>query len=107
MKSQWIKHDRLTSTNSFISELLKQRDLKEGTVVIADYQYAGRGLGTHSWESRPGENLLMSMLFFPAFLSASHQFQLSRMVSLALCDLLKALGVVSLGIGLLFLFVFL
>jgi len=35
----------------------------------------------------------MSMLLFPAFLSASRQFHLTRVVSLALCDALGALGV--------------
>lgn len=93
MRKRWIKHDSLTSTNTYISDLLKHRDLEEGTVVIADYQDVGRGQGDHSWMSKPGENLLMSMLLFPAFLSAKWQFHLSRVVSLALCDVLEGLGV--------------
>lgn len=93
MRSRWIKSDSLASTNSFISELLKDRQLEEGTVVIADYQEAGRGLGKHSWQSKRGENLLMSMLLFPAFLSAQSQFHLSRLVSVALCDVLEILGI--------------
>jgi BirA family biotin operon repressor/biotin-[acetyl-CoA-carboxylase] ligase len=96
MRSRWIKHDSLTSTSSFLSDLLKHQDLEEGTVVIADYQDAGRGQGEHSWESARGENLLMSILLIPAFLSASRQFHLSRMASLALCDALEILGVDSL-----------
>jgi BirA family biotin operon repressor/biotin-[acetyl-CoA-carboxylase] ligase len=95
MKSRWIKHDSLTSTSSFLSDLLKHQKLDEGTVVIADYQDAGRGQGEHSWVSKRGENLLMSFLLFPAFLSASRQFHLSRMTSLALCDALEILGVDS------------
>lgn len=35
----------------------------------------------------------MSLLLFPAFLSASEQFHLSRVASLALCDTLETLGV--------------
>ena len=93
MKDQWIKHDRLASTNSYLSDLVKHRVLKEGAVVIADYQDAGRGTGTHSWVSNPGENLLMSMILFPAFLSASQQFQLSKVVSLALADVLEIQGI--------------
>lgn len=93
MRSRWIKHDSLTSTSSYLSELLKHQNLEEGTVVIADYQDAGRGQGERSWESARGKNLLMSFLLFPAFLSASRQFHLSRMVSLALCDALGKLGV--------------
>ena len=84
MRDRWIKYDSLSSTNTYISDLLKHEDLEEGLVVIADYQDTGRGLGSHSWVSKRGENLLMSMLLFPAFLSASRQFHLSRMVSLAL-----------------------
>jgi BirA family biotin operon repressor/biotin-[acetyl-CoA-carboxylase] ligase len=93
MRSRWIKHDSLTSTSSFISDLLKHQALEEGTVVIADYQDAGRGLGENSWLSDRGENLLMSLLLYPAFLSASRQFHLSRVASLALCDALEILGI--------------
>ena len=93
MRSRWIKHDSLTSTSSFLSDLLKHQKLEEGTVVIADYQDAGKGQGEHSWLSTRGENLLMSLLLFPAFLSAKWQFHLSRVASLALCDALETLGI--------------
>lgn len=96
MRNRWIKHDSLTSTNSFLVDLLRQEPLEEGTVVITDYQDAGRGQGDHSWHSNRGENLLMSLLLFPAFLSASSQFQLSRAASLALCDALDTLEISSL-----------
>jgi len=93
MKNRWIKHDSVTSTNTLLFDLLKQQQAEEGTIVIADYQHGGRGLGDHSWISNRGENLLMSLLLFPAFLSASAQFHLSRVASLALCDTLETLGV--------------
>lgn len=93
MKNRWIKHDSVTSTNSLLSDLLKQKQVGEGDIVIADYQHGGRGLGDHSWVSNREENLLMSLLLFPAFLSASEQFHLSRVASLALCDTLETLGV--------------
>jgi len=93
MRNRWIKHDSLTSTNSFLSDLLRHQPLEEGTVVIADYQDAGKGQGDHSWHSRRGENLLMSLILFPAFLSASRQFHLSRVASLALCEALDTLGI--------------
>ena len=95
MRAHWIKHDRLTSTNTYLAGLMKDRELEEGCVVIADYQEAGRGQGSNSWVSTGGENLLMSMLFYPAFLSASKQFHLSRLVSLAICDVLEAMGAES------------
>lgn len=92
MRDRWIKYDTVLSTNTSVSELIKQRTLEEGTVVVADYQEAGRGRGDHSWLSNRGENLLMSLILFPAFLSASEQFNLSRVASLALCDALEEMG---------------
>ena len=92
MEKRWIKYDSLASTNSAVSELLKQEKPNEGLVILADYQEFGRGQGVNVWQSKRGENLLMSLLLYPAFLSASSQFQLSRLASLALCDLLDSLG---------------
>ncbi len=81
------------STNRYLFELLKSGSAREEVVVIAGYQEYGKGQGDHGWHSNPGENLLMSMLLFPAFLSASCQFHLSRVASLALCDRLKGVGI--------------
>ena len=93
MGNNWIKYDTVHSTNTSVSELIKQGTMEEGTVVLADYQEAGRGQGEHSWVSQKGENLLMSLLLFPAFLSASQQFHLSRVASLGLCDALEEVGI--------------
>ncbi len=88
MQPRIIHLDRVDSTNGYLAEEIRKGSIQEEMVVISDYQENGRGQGDHSWHSNPGENLLMSMLLFPAFLSASGSFHLSRVVSLALCDLL-------------------
>ena len=48
---------------------LKDYDLTGGQppceVVVADFQTAGRGCGTNTWESERGKNLLFSMLVHP------------------------------------------
>lgn len=93
MDKKWIKFDSVTSTNSVLSELLKHRPLEDGTIVITDYQDAGRGLGSHSWVSERGQNMLLSVLLYPAFLSASRQFHISRVASLAICDALETMGI--------------
>ena len=93
MQSNWLAYDSLASTNLKISEILKEQNPGEGLVVMADYQEAGKGQGTHAWHSRKGENLLMSLLLKPAFLSASAQFHISRIVSVALCEVLESRGV--------------
>ena len=44
----------------------------EGTmVVVADYQTAGKGCGTNSWESERGQNLTFSMLIHPEEIPAN------------------------------------
>jgi BirA family transcriptional regulator, biotin operon repressor / biotin---[acetyl-CoA-carboxylase] ligase len=93
MGQRWIKYDSVTSTNSVLSQLARQEHTELETIVIADYQDAGRGLGSHAWKSEKGKNLLMSLLLYPAFLSASSQFQLSKVASLALSDAAEALGI--------------
>lgn len=85
---------QVRSTNRYISDLLKENPGRDQLMVVADYQDSGRGQGGHQWHSAPGQNLLTSLLLFPAFLSASDQFHLSRVASLALIDTLKKLNLV-------------
>ena len=86
-----VNVDQLPSTNLYVSKLLRESREIGPVMVIADYQNAGKGQGDHQWHSLPGENLLMSLLLFPAFLSASKQFHLSRVASLALIDTLRGM----------------
>ena len=58
-------------------------------VVVTDYQTAGRGCGTNTWESERGKNLLFSLLVSPNGIRANKQFRISMAISLAIC---KALG---------------
>ena len=62
----------------------------EGIVVWADYQTAGRGCGTNTWESERGKNLLFSVLLHPDTIPARRQFHLSMAVSVALYEVLSA-----------------
>ena len=59
-------------------------------VVVADYQTAGRGCGSNSWESERGKNLTFSMLIHPDGLPANKQFHITEVVSVALCETLEA-----------------
>jgi BirA family biotin operon repressor/biotin-[acetyl-CoA-carboxylase] ligase len=95
MGKRWIKLNNVSSTNSYLSALLSQESTIEPIVVLADYQESGKGQGSHTWYSNPGENLLMSLLLFPAFLSVSSQFRLSVVASLAITDTLDSLGIAA------------
>ena len=72
------------------------RGLSPCEVVWADYQTAGKGQGTNSWESERGKNLLFSILYHPQDIPANRQFQISMAVSLAIADALgEQIGDVS------------
>ena len=72
------------STNRWLRERGSEGDM----VVVADYQTAGKGQGTNSWESERGKNLLFSVLYHPQRIPANRQFHISMAVSLAIADAL-------------------
>ena len=71
------------STNRFLKEM-KDCEEKTLTVAVADYQTAGKGQGTHTWESEAGKNLLFRMLVSPLWVPVSPQFLLSEAGALAI-----------------------
>lgn len=81
--------DEVDSTNNYARGLVMAENPEEGTVVLAQRQTGGRGQGKNVWESEPGENLTFSIIWYPHFLPASDQFQLSRVVSLGLLDFFR------------------
>jgi BirA family biotin operon repressor/biotin-[acetyl-CoA-carboxylase] ligase len=74
------------STNLYLADLTGWQDIEEGTVVRAAYQTGGRGHGKAVWESEAGSNLLFSVFLKPSFLPVTSQFYLSKIISLALKD---------------------
>lgn len=61
-------------------------------VVVADYQTAGKGCGTNSWESERGKNLIFSMLIHPTDVPANEQFRITEITSVAMCETLQRYG---------------
>ncbi len=107
----YLRFDELPSTNDYalalldvpaFSPILSWTDIDgiayaiissnskpaEGTVIRAASQSAGRGQFGSRWRSAPGENLLLSVIFYPTWLEVSAQFYLSMAVALALRDAL-------------------
>ena len=76
------------STNRYCRDLARQR--QQDIVVWTDYQSAGRGCGTNTWESEPDKNLLFSVLLHPKEVAAADQFILSMANALALRDTLAS-----------------
>lgn len=71
------------STNQLIRTIAATDQLYSGSVVLADYQTAGRGLSSNSWESEAGKNLTFSLFFSPVAVPSNHPFVISEMASLS------------------------
>lgn len=81
--------NEVESTNNYANRLIVSDAAEESTVVLAQYQTSGKGQQGNHWESEPGKNLLMSLIWFPQFLPAGQQFLISKAVSLAITDCMK------------------
>jgi len=87
-----IRLESVDSTNNYIANLLKEGKLENGTVILADEQFAGRGQRNAEWLTEPGENLTFSCFLDNVNLSVQNQFYLTCIVSISLVKLLAKLG---------------
>ena len=83
--NRWLMEHSDSSLET-LSDVAKEPSL----CVVADYQTAGKGCGTNSWESERGKNLTFSVMLHPVEIPASGQFRISEAVSVALCTTLEA-----------------
>ena len=85
-----IKLKEVDSTNNYLKKMVSNSDpLPEGTVIMADHQFAGRGQQEQVWQTEPGKNISTSIYLKPAFLPLEKQFYLNISVSLAIVDALS------------------
>jgi BirA family biotin operon repressor/biotin-[acetyl-CoA-carboxylase] ligase len=81
---------QVDSTNNYLKDLLSNsKPVSEGTVIMAESQYAGRGQQQNRWHSEDGKNLTFSILLKPIFLAVTQQFDLTRAVSLGIINALE------------------
>ncbi len=74
--------DEIESTNDHAKKLAAE-GAPEGTVVLADYQKAGRGRQGRRWSSAAGKNILMSVILRPQL-----QVETVQRITLATADIL-------------------
>lgn len=82
-------HDRVSSTNDLCMSAATQNSA-EGYVIAAKFQEHGRGQRGNTWESSFGLNLTFSLLLRPIFLRVEHQFAISKVVAVSICDWIGA-----------------
>lgn len=88
-----LHREKVSSTNSELRSIMK--GLPDFTVLVSDFQEAGRGQGDHVWHSAKGNNLTFSILVRYAQergLKACDQQLLTMASSLAVTDFLKDFG---------------
>ena len=95
---QIIRLSSVGSTNNYAANLLRTENVSEGTVILALNQSSGRGQMQNSWVSEAGANLTLSVVLRPVFLNVTHQFALSQLVSIALAETLKNVGVTEVAV---------
>ncbi|GAB3648005.1 biotin--[acetyl-CoA-carboxylase] ligase [Echinicola sediminis] len=71
------------STNDIAVQKVKEGTAKEGSIIITDKQTKGKGQRGNRWFSEPSVNLTFSLVLSPYFLTPVEQFELNRIVSLA------------------------
>ena len=90
MNKNFIFLNEVDSTNNYANQRVLTKAADEGTVVLAQFQKAGKGQKGNTWESEPGKNLLASFILRPVFLKAADQFYISKIISLSIAELLQS-----------------
>ena len=89
-QSLFFLHE-IESTNTYANDLLKNVNPPEGTIVYTDNQTKGRGQRGSAWHSEIAQNITISVVLKPSFLSLNTHFYLSKITALALYDVLAEL----------------
>lgn len=87
--SEIIHFKRVDSTSNYIATLLKESNIVNGMVILADEQTEGRGQRGAKWQSIPGENLLLSFYIEHKKLEVYQQKSLTQAVSIAILETLS------------------
>jgi len=93
-----IKLNATNSTNTYLKNLLKEKQVKDLSCIWALSQTQGRGQQGAKWISEPGKNLTFSVLKKFENLSSEYHFLLNMEVSLAIFRALKKLYIPDLAV---------
>lgn len=83
------EYEEAESTNT-LAEGMAPEELKDKRVILSYRQTRGRGQLANRWESEPGRNIAMTLVFRPEGLEAGRQFAVSMAAALGCADFLAA-----------------
>ena len=86
-----VRLDSVDSTNNYAAKLLNQTKIPFGTVIMAQYQYEGRGQRGSQWIGENGENLTFSILIDSTQLKNIPAFLLSKCVAISIKNFIRQL----------------
>lgn len=86
-----IHFDIISSTNDYALSITNHFLFKEGLIISSNFQNNGKGQYGNSWHSEFAKNLLISIVIYPN-LSIKKKFDLNKIASLAVCELLCYFG---------------
>ena len=87
--SKIIKVNATRSTNDKVKMLIKSKKILSGDIIVAKYQYKGRGQLMNKWHSSYGKNLLCSILYKPLDVNIDRTFCINQAVSLAVLKTIR------------------
>ncbi|MGM0612302.1 MAG: biotin--[acetyl-CoA-carboxylase] ligase [Bacteroidota bacterium] len=81
--------EHINSTNNYVKNILQKEYPRELSMFIAKEQTQGRGQQGNYWFSDTGKNHTGTIVFYPAQLPPSLQYQLSKLLSLSILNTLQ------------------
>ena len=84
----FVELESVDSTNNYAMAQVHAGLAFHGMVFFAHEQFAGKGQRGKVWAATTGENIMMSIVLQPFFLTTDHQFALSATIALACYDFL-------------------
>ncbi len=85
----FIELPTVDSTNIYAMQQVHARLAKHGTIYFAHEQTRGKGQWGRIWDSRKGENIVLSIVYEPLLLSPASTFLLSAAVALGCYNFCK------------------
>ncbi|NNJ56436.1 MAG: biotin--[acetyl-CoA-carboxylase] ligase [Bacteroidia bacterium] len=84
--------EQIDSTNDFLKKLVKEQQVKEPFCVYTNFQTNGKGQRQNTWQSKKGENLLVSFLV-DSIKEIRLLPHLNKCIALGIIEILKSLEI--------------